>query len=321
MKCRLIDENVFKGTIKNKRTPIKVNLITNYNCNLNCIYCDAGRMQNKQLPTEELTKLIVTLKHLGTKQINFIGGEPLVRRDIADILKFSKDNGIKVVLHSNCTLLTEKSTNIINNLDCVFTCINGPEAINDQMRGESVYKHTVEAINILKNNGIDVVVDMILTNLNSDKECISHLLGLAKQMEFKVNFQPVFDHRLANMDEEKIEGLNLRLNRDELGTVARYLLEIYDEKYFFNSREYFELLLNEGTCTVDNCYFGHYSIIIDPEGSVSRCYGYLKNQTNTNGFKSGWEDAISNLQVSECKKCLYNVHIEDNYQIHSYINS
>ncbi len=61
-------------------------------CNLKCPYChNEGQLNSeKELNLEEIEKIIKNAREIGIKKIKITGGEPLVRDDIADIIKIIK---------------------------------------------------------------------------------------------------------------------------------------------------------------------------------------------------------------------------------------
>lgn len=88
-------------------------------CNLNCLYCNPAGGNKALLPKDlflsnaEILRLInVFVKELGFRKIRFTGGEPLVRRDIFDLLyevnELKKAYDFEVGLTTNGTLLHGK---------------------------------------------------------------------------------------------------------------------------------------------------------------------------------------------------------------------
>ena len=80
-------------------------------CNLRCIYCysDDEKKSIGDIPISRITDIIRVAVTLGINRIKLTGGEPLVRRDIADIVyKISKIPGIEdISLTTNGTKLTD----------------------------------------------------------------------------------------------------------------------------------------------------------------------------------------------------------------------
>ncbi len=66
-------------------------------CNLNCIYCHRegqkeSKKENKtEMSVEEISKIAKAFKELGIKKVKITGGEPLLRRDVCDIISSMPD--------------------------------------------------------------------------------------------------------------------------------------------------------------------------------------------------------------------------------------
>ncbi len=80
-------------------------------CNLFCAHCrgSAGQGQyNGELSTEECFHLIDQILEVGKPIIILTGGEPLGRKDVLVIAKYAVTMGLRVVMGSNGTLITEE---------------------------------------------------------------------------------------------------------------------------------------------------------------------------------------------------------------------
>lgn len=69
--------------------------LTSY-CNMRCTYCnpDADRQDGRALTNSELITLIEVASKLGVRTIHYSGGEPTLRRGLADIMRSASDNGV-----------------------------------------------------------------------------------------------------------------------------------------------------------------------------------------------------------------------------------
>ncbi|MBE0460249.1 MAG: radical SAM protein [Candidatus Aminicenantes bacterium] len=131
-----------------------------YRCNLNCYYCynldDREKYSAEgfydELTFEEYKKLLTEVKEIGIRNLVFTGGEPLLRKDIFSIAKFSKDFGFHNSLITNGTLITPSNAKkIVELFDHISVSIDSyKEAENDQMRGKGTYKRVINGIIILK---------------------------------------------------------------------------------------------------------------------------------------------------------------------------
>ncbi|WP_372983211.1 radical SAM protein, partial [Marinobacter sediminum] len=73
------------------RTVDYVRLSVTDRCDFRCVYCMAEEMtflpRQQILSLEELAKVARTFVDLGTEKIRLTGGEPLVRKDILELVK------------------------------------------------------------------------------------------------------------------------------------------------------------------------------------------------------------------------------------------
>jgi len=83
---------------------------TTNRCNLKCSHCyrDAGEKNEKELTTKEAKLLIDQVVKAGFKIMIFSGGEPLMRDDIFELISYASKVGLRPVLGTNGTLISEK---------------------------------------------------------------------------------------------------------------------------------------------------------------------------------------------------------------------
>jgi len=91
-------------------------------CNLRCIYClsdapfaDEEVERGKRLSLEEIKDNIRQAKELGIKVVSITGsGEPLLYKDLRNLIEFIKELNLGVVLFTNSLLLTEELAEWLN---------------------------------------------------------------------------------------------------------------------------------------------------------------------------------------------------------------
>lgn len=101
--------------MKHDYTSIRLEITSG--CNLNCTYCHNAMYSNRKndLSTKELIALIRNLKQrYDIKKILLTGGEPLIKKDICEIIEVITQLGIKADMVTNGTLLT---TELIKKLE------------------------------------------------------------------------------------------------------------------------------------------------------------------------------------------------------------
>lgn len=93
--------------------------ITN-KCNYKCKHCfiSAPHFSRHDITLEECYKIIDELYSCGIFQLSITGGEPLIRKDLIDLLRYIKNKHITISdLYSNGSLITEPFLQIIKSLE------------------------------------------------------------------------------------------------------------------------------------------------------------------------------------------------------------
>ena len=85
------------GSIKTKITPPRWLLAElTYACPLQCPYCsnpiDYAKYQS-ELSTEDWKRVLTQARKMGAVQLGFSGGEPLTRKDLAELVKHARGLG------------------------------------------------------------------------------------------------------------------------------------------------------------------------------------------------------------------------------------
>jgi len=110
----LDSQGAYPPLIKDKfgRTFDYLRIAINEKCNLRCIYCmpEEGipfKPSNELLNTEEIKRIVKISVSLGVKKVRFTGGEPLLRKDIFELIQVAASTpGIRSVhLTTNGVLL------------------------------------------------------------------------------------------------------------------------------------------------------------------------------------------------------------------------
>jgi len=150
------------------RAPIGVYLETTYNCNLRCFHCysDSGST-GTELSTQYIRSVLDELREAGVFMLHFGGGEPLMRRDIFDLLRYSSQY-FETSLVTNGTLVTKDKAKLLRDLNVkVGVSLDGPVAVHDRIRGvEGTFRRTIRGITCLVNEGISTGIIACVSKFN-----------------------------------------------------------------------------------------------------------------------------------------------------------
>ena len=93
--------------------PLLVTFEITYRCNLYCEYCSDGTgrkcpdVESEELSTADVKRLLDVIRPV-CDVVNITGGEPLVRRDLEEILLHARGLGMRVGLNTNALTLDER---------------------------------------------------------------------------------------------------------------------------------------------------------------------------------------------------------------------
>ncbi len=130
------------------RTVTNLRISLTSRCNLRCIYCHAeGEVNPKeQMSTDEIAELMRVGAQFGIRSVKFTGGEPMLRRDLVDIIR-SVPPGVESSMTTNGTLLAPKAAELkeaglarVNvSLDTLrperYSRITGKDCLEDALEG------------------------------------------------------------------------------------------------------------------------------------------------------------------------------------------
>src|SRR5262245_10572323 len=87
--------------------PFSASLAVTNRCNLRCTYCNTPFLDPNDLPLAKVEVLFDRLARFGVKRLGLAGGEPMVRKDIGEIVAMAKARGFYLTMNTNL-LLFEK---------------------------------------------------------------------------------------------------------------------------------------------------------------------------------------------------------------------
>jgi Fe-coproporphyrin III synthase len=154
-----------------QRRPIVVWNITR-TCNLKCIHCynDSGAGKSaKEISTEKAKAVLDDLAQFGVPSVLFSGGEPIMRTDLFELLEYAGLLGLRTVISTNGTLITEEIANKISKAGVTYVGISldGIGDVNDKFRGVGgAFDKAVSGIRNVRQAGVRVGLRLTLTKRN-----------------------------------------------------------------------------------------------------------------------------------------------------------
>ena len=238
-------------------------------CNLHCVGCYSfvsDRNKIQAMSTREVKRLIDQLHKCGVEEIVISGGEPFIRSDMAELLRFAKEEcHIKrMSVISNGTMEWNRYEAAIPYMDQLNISIDGYDENTSFIRDKGIMPKVLSTIYYLKDK---VNMNMIVTLHRKNMKYMKEYNDLSKRMGVRFSFSiltvdesnPLFkDYVMSDRDLQEIEKNLMDLNIDAA---------ISDVP-----------IGGEALSCRKKCEAGNRLISIDAKGDVYPCHMLHKNE-------------------------------------------
>lgn len=169
--------------------PTNVVLCLTQSCNLKCKQCDIPLFSNrsKELSTGQWKKILQQLHEwLGAANLSWAGGEPFIRKDILELVKYSAELGVLNNIITNGQLINrELAEQIVEAVTfCVSISLDGTKKGLDFVRVEGTYTKAAAAACFLNEARRDKKSDMkIMVNTTIMETNLDEILDLVDWVE------------------------------------------------------------------------------------------------------------------------------------------
>jgi len=199
-------------------------------CNLSCIHCYASADNSKsadEMDTEAGKAFIRDLAEFGAPVILFSGGEPLMRKDLFQMVRLAREYGIKTGLSTNGTLITDNIAGELSRLGFseVGISLDGIGSNNDRFRGKKgAFEAALAGIRRCIALGIRVSLRLTITRHNyRDIPAIFKLVE-DEGVERVCLYHLAYSGRGSALQNEDI---NHSQTREVMDTIIHHTLDLY----------------------------------------------------------------------------------------------
>ncbi len=290
--------------------PFSATFAVTNRCNLRCSYCNCPFIDPTNLDLRRIGTLFDRLRDMGVRRLGLAGGEPMMRRDLGDIIAMAKERRFWVSVNSNLTLF-DRHPERLALADLVYTSLDGDQAAHVAARGDASYDGVMTAIRHLVRDGKPVIAICVVT-----EHSLAHVGTLLREAEtngFRMHFQP------RCIDTEVVRGeVPATVSNEELRAFWRGLLEEKRKgRPIVSSTPYLEFLSRWEDFSVSayyapgvRCAAGQGFLYIDPLGRAYPCV-YVKGKTTpVDLLTDGWREAWN--RKTPCTRCTVGPMLEFN---------
>jgi MoaA/NifB/PqqE/SkfB family radical SAM enzyme len=280
-----------------KEMPYTLEINPTNRCNLECEYCwqqnFEGIDKTDKISTQKLFSIVDEAAKIGVKEIRIPGsGEPLIRKDIIDLMQEIKKNNIHGLLITNGVLLNKEKINRIIDIswDCLtFSFDSSNRKVNDYFRGKGSFDILKKNLLLLKKikkkkkSKFPLIrFNIVVTNKNY--KFLTDIIKFASKILCEdVEFQPLTVWS-DNSDRYKLtekQQLEFKKMIPKIKSLAEKN-EIYTNIGDFSDTEIVEKASGEMNELMNKnkernkflelpCFEPWYNMIILPEGKVTAC--------------------------------------------------
>ncbi|MDX1489894.1 MAG: pyrroloquinoline quinone biosynthesis protein PqqE [Pseudohongiellaceae bacterium] len=168
--------------------PLWVNAEITYKCPLHCVFCynplDYTSTYDSELSTQEWINAFRQARKLGAVQLGISGGEPLVRKDVEELVSEASKMGYYVNLITSGIGLTEERIAAFKEggLDQIqLSFQDSTKELNDFLSSTKTFELKQKVAKLIKKYDYPMVLNVVLHRQNIDH--IEQILEMAEAME------------------------------------------------------------------------------------------------------------------------------------------
>ena len=292
--------------------PVLCNYYVTYRCNAKCDFCDIWEKPSPYITLKNAEENFQALRKLGVKVVDFTGGEPLLHRQLDQLLRLAKDYGFITTVTTNCLLYPKWAEKLRGLIDMLHFSLDSMDAdTHNRMRGVECHAFVMDSIQIAKNLGErpDIILTVFNENLHEidriyEEVCVPNNLVLI--------LNPAFEYNEVNAE---------TLNAHTLRT-----LEKWKHKPLVYLNDAFLKLRRDGGNKRSKpvCRAGSSTIVISPENKlVLPCYhlGIEEIAIGNNLYALYRSSAVQQLIRREgtfeaCEGCTINCYMQPSFATH-----
>lgn len=294
-------------------------------CNLRCRYCSFPLQLVPELTTAQWVAVVDGLARAGCARIGIIGGEPLLRPDVGEIVAAVRARGMACVLTSN-GVLVPKRIDALRRLDTLILSLDAPGPENDVLRGEGAWAAVREALRAAREAGIPVKLNAALSRETAAR--LDDLVSYAEAEGLGVTVSPMRfgnpalwsraqEHRGSNEEMRRWLLRLARLARERqalLFSPATYEYAAAWPDYAADRLERGEAPQGDASrARGPRCHAGRRFLAVDADGTACPCVVTMGSLSGGNFLADGTQGVLRRLAGHSCVACWSPCLVEQNF--------
>lgn len=186
--------------------PVLCNYYLTYRCNASCSFCDIWERPSPYVTLDNARQNLRDLKKLGVRVVDFTGGEPLLHRQLPELLQEAKRLGLITTVTTNGLLYPKQAERLRGLIDMLHFSLDSPIAEeHDASRGVKCFDKVMESITIARSLGErpDILFTVFEHNVDKIKQ-MHETICLPNDLVLILN--PVFEYNSVETGDRFSEG-------------------------------------------------------------------------------------------------------------------
>jgi MoaA/NifB/PqqE/SkfB family radical SAM enzyme len=290
-----------------RKRPFVLSHGINARCNLRCPFCEYWRAPGPEMTTEAIFAMLDDAKSFGIGVYNAWTAEPLLRRDLPEILGHAKSLGITTSLITNGQLLSSRIEDL-EDLDYLSVSVDGIDSYRE-IRGASI-EPVLEGIRAAREAGHAVLMNCVVSRKNLSE--LEDLVGLAEDLGALISFEPL--HQTPEVEGGVWEEMGIGdADLPEYRRSVDQLIEMKKKgRPIINSLTYLRMVRDRNLDF--RCHAPQIVLSVASDGTIQTCRVHKEPLGNVSqGLAEVWESSIERRKeiVRECEGCLFFGYVEN----------
>ncbi len=290
-----------------RKRPFVLSHGINARCNLRCPFCEYWRTPGQEMTLDAILAMLEDAKYFGIGVYNAWTAEPLMRRDLPEILRHAKSLGITTSLITNGKLLSQR-VHELEDLDYLSVSVDGIKTYQE-IRGVPL-EPVIEGIRAAQDAGHQVLMNCVVSRKNLGE--LEDLVGLAEELGALISFEPlhVTPEIEGNVWDDMVIGdADLPAYRRSVDR----LIEMKKEgRPIINSLTYLKMVRDQ---RLDfRCHAPEIVLHVVSDGTVMSCRVHKEPLGHVSqGLARVWESSKKRREeiVRDCEGCLFFGYVEN----------
>lgn len=288
-------------------------------CNFSCNYCNCKQNQQREIDFEALKNYIEELIKVGrirNTTVNITGGEPLLCKELKEILYFFKQKSLPIVLWTNGTYIDTTNIQWIKDTCTyvIFPIDSDKREINDAIRSEGAYEATLRAVELCNEYKVEFMCAFTPTETTfRDMEQLALFVEKIGAVSLIVN-EPIgedfYGEKIGHFGFTEKEFTDVYMDTADKAVLIKSWQNYKSDRRAFTVQRTREVCLNNIYYILHKNGCGMYKneLLIDCDGKIYPCHMLYKAEFACGDIYGGCVEVLPDIvrnenQYDSCNEC------------------